>query len=164
MQEPAAAAATVVVGAVGKHVDKILFTHNGFNNKPKVLCDRITKAFAYELAGVLNRKLDFQVLVPVGIDLQFSFPYPLGIALNNTFNFKIMRNVEFFQSGPDCKEFMSSLGIEPDLALQIIHGLGLDFDNMFPPVVFSQKQTIVFCGPSLGTISPVSPYQMQYFP
>lgn len=164
LQEPTTATAAVIVGAVGEHVNKILFTHNGFDNKPQILSHRITKTFANQLAGVLNCKLDFQVLVPVGIDFQFSFPYPLGIALNNASDFKIVRNIEFFQSGPDCKEFMPSLGIEPDLALQIIHGLGLDFDDMFPPVVFSQKQTIVFSGPSLGTVSPVRPCQMQDFP
>jgi len=164
LQETAAAPTAIVVGPVGKHVDEILFSHNGFDNKPQVLRHRITKAFSNQLAGVLNCELDFQVLVPVGIDLQFSFPYPLGITLNNAFDFKIMRNIEFFQSRPDCKEFVPSLGIEPDLALQIIHGLGLDLDNMFPAIVFSQEQAIVFGSPSLGTISPVSPCQMQNFP
>ncbi len=164
MQETAAAAAAVVVGAVGKHVDEIFLAHDGFYNKPQILCHRIAKTFSYELARVLNRKLDFQVLVPVGIDLQFSFPYPLGITLNNAFDLKIVRNIEFFQSSPDCKEFVPSFGIEPDLALQIIHCLGLDFDNMFPPLVFSQKHAVIFSGPSLGAVSPVSPCQMQNFP
>ncbi len=164
LQKAAAAAAAVIVGAVGKHVDEIFFTHNGFNNKPQILRHRISKAFSNQLAGVLNRKLDFQVLVPVGIDFQFSFPYPLGIILNNAFDLKIVRNVEFFQSDPDCKEFVPSLGIEPDLALQIIHGLGLDLDNLFPPVVFSQEHAVIFSSPSLGAVSPVSPCQMQDFP
>jgi hypothetical protein len=58
-----------------------------------------------------------KILVPVGIDFEFSLPDPLGIILNDAFDFKLMLDVEFFQSGPDCKKFVPSLGIEPDLAL-----------------------------------------------
>ena len=164
LQETTAPTATVIVGAIGKHIHKIFLPHNGFYYKPQIFRHRITKTFSNELAGILNRKLDFQVLVPVGIDLQFSFPYPLGVILNNAFDLKIVRNVKFFQSSPDCKELVPSLGIEPDLALQIIHGLGFDFDNMFPPVVFSQEHAVIFRSPSLGTVSPVRPCQMQDFP
>jgi hypothetical protein len=67
------------------------------------------------LAGVLYREFDFQVLVPVGIDFQLSFPDPLGIKLDDTLYFKVVLNLEFFQSGPDCEKFVPSLGIEPDL-------------------------------------------------
>jgi hypothetical protein len=69
------------------------------------------------LAGVLNRKFNFKILVPVGTDLEFSLSDPLGIILNDASDFKLVLNVEFFQSGPDCKKFVPSLGIEPDLAL-----------------------------------------------
>jgi hypothetical protein len=103
LQEPAAPTATVVVGAVRKHIHKIFLAYDGFNNKPKILSHRITKTFPDQLARVLNRKLDFQVLVPIGVDLEFSFPYPLGIILDDAFYLKIVRNVEFFQSSPDCK-------------------------------------------------------------
>jgi hypothetical protein len=88
---------------VGKHINKIFLTHDGFYNKPQILCHGITKAFSNQLARVLNCKLDFQVLVPVGIYLQFSFAYPLSVILNNALDFKIVRNAEFFQSRPDCK-------------------------------------------------------------
>jgi hypothetical protein len=56
----------------------------------------------------------------------------LGIILNDAFDFEVVRNVEFFQSGPDCKEFVPSLGVEPDFAPQVLHRFGLDAHNMFP--------------------------------
>ena len=164
LQEAAAPAAAIIVGAVGKHVDKIFFTHNGFHDKPQIFRHWITKAFSDQLAGVLNRKLDFQVFVPIGIDLEFAFPDPLGIILDDALDFEMIRNIEFFQSSPDCKQFVPSLGVEPDFALQIIHGLGLDLDDVFPAVVFGQKQAIIFSRPPLGAICPVRTHQMQNFP
>jgi hypothetical protein len=101
LQESAAAAAAVVVGAVGLHVDEIFFTHHGFDHKPQVFGNGIAVAFAYDLAGVLNREFDFQVLVPVGVDLELAFADPLGIVFINIFDFKVVFQVEFFQSGPD---------------------------------------------------------------
>ena len=103
LEKTAAAAAAVIVGFVGRHVDKILFAHNGFNHESQIIGNRIAKCFTHELAGILNREFHLQVLVPVGIDLQLSFPDPLGIILNDAFDFKIVGNVEFFQSGPDCE-------------------------------------------------------------
>jgi hypothetical protein len=101
LQESAAAAAAVVVGAVGLHVDKVLFAHHGFDDEPQVFGNGVSKAFANDLAGILNRELDFQILVPVGIDLEFAFADPLGIILIDIFYFKFVFQVEFFQSGPD---------------------------------------------------------------
>jgi len=49
----------------------------------------------------LYGKLDFKILVPVGIDFESSFPDPFGIIFVNIFYFKIVLKVEFFQSGPD---------------------------------------------------------------
>ncbi len=34
LKEPAAAAAAIIVGAVGLHVDEVFFAHNGFHHKP----------------------------------------------------------------------------------------------------------------------------------
>jgi hypothetical protein len=99
------------------HLNKIFFTHHRFHRVPQIFGHRISKGLAYQLAGVLNRKLDFQVLVPIGIDLQLSFPDPLGIILNDTLYFKVVLNFEFFQSEPDCEKLVPSLGIEPDLGL-----------------------------------------------
>ena len=83
------------------HVDEILFTHNGFDHKAKVLGNGVAVAFADDLAGILNRKLDLQVLVPVCVDLQFALTNPAGVILIDVFDFKIVFEVEFFQSGPD---------------------------------------------------------------
>jgi hypothetical protein len=85
------------------HIDKILFTHHRFHRVPQVFGHRIPKTLADKLAGILNCEFDFQILVPVGIDLQLSFPDPLGIILDDTLYFKVVLNLEFFQSDPDCK-------------------------------------------------------------
>ena len=99
------------------HFYKILFTHHRFHGISQVFGHRISEGFADKLTGILHRKFDFQIFVPVGIDLQLSFFDPLGIILNNASDLKFVINIEFFQSGPDCKKFVPSLGIEPDLAL-----------------------------------------------
>jgi len=69
LEKAAAAAAAVIVGLVGIHLDEIFFSHHRFHRVPQIFGHRIPKGFAYQLAGVLNRKFDFQILVPVGIDL-----------------------------------------------------------------------------------------------
>jgi hypothetical protein len=83
------------------HVDKVFFTHHGFDYITQIVGNRVAEALAYDLAGVLNREFDLQVFVPVGIDLQFAFADPTGIIFINAFDFKIVFEVEFFQSGPD---------------------------------------------------------------
>lgn len=69
LQETAAAAATIIVGAVGLHVYEIFFPDNGFHDKSQIFGNGITIAFSDDLAGVLDREFDFKVFVPVGIDL-----------------------------------------------------------------------------------------------
>jgi hypothetical protein len=87
------------------------------------------------LTGILNRELDLAFLVPVRGGFQFALFDPLGIKLNNTFNFKVVRDVEFFQSCQDCKEFVPSLGVEPDLTAQVLHRLYLGSNNFFPAFI-----------------------------
>jgi len=101
LEKTAAAAATVVVGLVGIHLNKIFLTYNRFDDKPQIFRDGISITFAHDLARVLNRKLDPQIFVPIGIYFQFSFPDPFGIIFIYVLNLKVMLNVEFFQSGPD---------------------------------------------------------------
>ncbi len=103
LEKPAAAAAAIVVRPVGMHVDEIFFAHNRLHRIPQIFGHRIPKGLAYQLAGILHRECNFKILVPVGIDLQLSFPNPLGIILNDALDFKIVLDFEFFQSGPDCK-------------------------------------------------------------
>ena len=160
LKESAAAATAVVVRLVGRHLYKIFLAHNCFNNIPKVLCHRIAQTLSNQLAWVLYRKFYFKIFVPVGINFQFSFPDPLGIILDNAFALEIVLNVEFIQSDPDCKKFVRSFRVEPDLALEIIHGFGLDLYNMLPTLVICQKHTVVFRCPSFGAVSPVGAHQM----
>jgi len=101
LEESAAAAAAKVVGFVGLHVDEIFFSDNGFHHKSQVIGNGITIAFSYNLTGILNREFDFQVFVPVGVDLEFAFTDPFGIIFVDIFYFKVVFYVEFFQSGPD---------------------------------------------------------------
>ena len=132
LQEAATAAAAEIIGAVGGHVDEVLFTHNGFYHKPQVFRHRVAEALPDQLAGILDGEFDLAVFVPVGIDLEFALSDPLGIILNDAFDFEFVVDFEFVQSGPDCEKFVPSLGIEPDLGLQIIHRLCLDLDDVFP--------------------------------
>ena len=164
LEETAAAAAAEIVGAVGCHVDEIFFSDNRFHHIPEIFGNRVTEALADQLAGVLNREFDFQILVPIGTDLQFSFPDPLCIILDDALDFKVIGNSEFFQSGPDCKEFVPSLGVEPDLAFQIINSLGFDLHNVFPAFVFRHEQAVIFSGPSGAAVCPVGAHRMQNLP
>ena len=101
MQEPAAAAATVVVRPVGMHLDEVFFAHERSDHETQVFGDGVAITLANDLAWILNRKLDFQIFVPIGIDLQLAFTDPPGVVLIDVFDFKVMFEVELFQSGPD---------------------------------------------------------------
>ncbi len=65
LEKTSSASAAVIVRTVGSHVNKILFPDHRFYNKPQILGNRIAKTLSYKLAGVLNRKLYLQVLIPV---------------------------------------------------------------------------------------------------
>ena len=43
----------------GGHIHKVLFTDHRFHDEPEVFGNGITQRFPYDLAGILNRKLDF---------------------------------------------------------------------------------------------------------
>ena len=101
LQESAPAAAAEIVGAVGNHIDEIFFSNHRPDHIAKIFGHGIAKALSNDLAGILYGKLDFQVLVPVGIHLELAFADPLGIVFIDAFDFKIVFDVEFFQSGPD---------------------------------------------------------------
>jgi hypothetical protein len=101
LQEAAAAAATVIIGTVGRHIDKILFAHHTPDHITQILGNGITITLANNLAGVLDGELYFQILVPVRVDLQFALSNPFGVVLVDVLDLKIVFQVEFFQSGPD---------------------------------------------------------------
>ena len=101
LQKSTAAATAVVVGSVGLHVDEVFLADNRLDNKTEIFRYGVAVAFAHDLAGVLNGELNAEVLVPVGVDLEFAFADPFGIVLIDIFYFKIVLEVEFVQSGPD---------------------------------------------------------------
>ena len=101
LQETAAAAAAIIVGAVGLHIDKIFFSHDGLDHKPKIFGNRVAITFAYDLARILNRKFDFQIFVPIRVDLELTLADPFGIVFIDVFDDKVMLDVEFFQSCQD---------------------------------------------------------------
>jgi hypothetical protein len=101
LEESAPAAAAVIVRAIGNHVDEVLFTHHGFDNKPEILGNRVAVGFTDNLAGVLYGELDPQVLVPVGIDLQLALTDPFGVVFINVLDDEVVLDVEFFQSCQD---------------------------------------------------------------
>ena len=101
LEEPATATAAVVVGTVGLHVDEVFFADDGFDYVAQILGNGVAETLANDLAGVLYGKLDLQILVPVGIDFESSFPDPFGVVFVDIFYFKIVLEVEFVQSGPD---------------------------------------------------------------
>jgi len=101
LQEAAAVAAAVVVGAVGGHVDEVFFSDDALDDKAQVFRNRIAVALADDLTGILYRELDFQVFVPVGIDLELALPDPFGVILVDVFDDNVVLDVEFFQSCQD---------------------------------------------------------------
>ncbi len=101
LQKTATPAAAEIIRAVGMHIDEVFFADHGLDDETQVLGNRISVALTNDLARVLYGELDLEVLVPVGIDLQASFPNPFGIILVNALYFKVVSDFEFFQSGPD---------------------------------------------------------------
>ena len=65
LEKATAAAAAIIVGTVGLHVDKILFTNNRLNHETEVFRNGIAIAFANDLAGILNCKFDFKIFIPI---------------------------------------------------------------------------------------------------
>jgi hypothetical protein len=164
LEKTASASAAVIVGFVGCHVDEIFFTHNGLDHVPQVFSHRVAEGFSYKLAGVLDREFNLQVFIPVGIDLELSFPDPLGVILNDAFDFEIEGDFELLRSEPDREEFVPSLRIEPDLAFKVLHGLHLNLYDMLPCWVVSHEHAVVFSRPSFGAICPVRAHRMKDFP
>ncbi len=120
LEKAASPSAAEVVGTVWGHVNEVFFTHAGLYNVAQVFCNGISVAFSYNLAGILNGEFDFQVFVPVRIYLELAFPDPFGVIFIDIFYFKVVFDVEFWQSGPDCESDVPSFGIEKRLAPQFM--------------------------------------------
>jgi hypothetical protein len=101
LEETAAAAAAIIVGPVGGHIYKVFFSDDRFDHVSQIFGNGFPKTFAHDLTGILYGKFNFQVLVSVGINLEFSFPDPFGIIFIDVLDDKVMLDVEFFQSCQD---------------------------------------------------------------
>jgi len=101
LEEAAATAATIIVGPVGDHINKVFFADDRFDHVSQIFGNGIAKGLAHDLTGVLDGKFNLEVLVPVGIDLEPSFPDPLGIVFINVLDDKVVFDVELFQSCQD---------------------------------------------------------------
>jgi hypothetical protein len=101
LQKTAAAAAAIIVGPVGDHIDKIFFSDDRFDHESQIIGNGFAKSLAHDLTGVLDGKFNLEVLVPIGVDLELSFPDPLGIVFIDVLDDKVMLDVEFFQSCQD---------------------------------------------------------------
>jgi hypothetical protein len=101
LEKTTPAAAAIIVGPVGGHVDEVLLAHHGFHHIPQVFGIRVAITFPDDLAGILDRELDFPTLVPLAGRLEFALANPFGVIMINLYNLKGMGNVEFLQSGPD---------------------------------------------------------------
>ncbi len=148
LQKTTATAAAVIVRFVGRHVDEIFLAYNLFHHVAQIIGHGVTEGLPDKLTGILDGEGYFQIFVPVGAHGESAFPDPFGVILNDAGYLEFVRNVEFFQSGPDCEKFVSSLRVEPYLAAQVVDSLGLDPDNMFPALIIGQKKAVVFRCPS----------------
>jgi hypothetical protein len=119
LEESTAAAATEIIRPIGCHVDEVFLSHDRFNHKAKIFRDGISVAFTHDLARVLDCKLYFQFLVPIGIDRKLALPDPFCIIFIYVFNLEIMFNIEFFQSCQDREGNVPSFRIEKNFASQI---------------------------------------------
>ena len=164
LERPAPAAAAVVVGAVGRHVDEVLLADHGFGHEPQILGIGIAEGLAHLIAGVLDGELDLEVLVPVRIELEFALADPLRVKLNDGGDLELMGDFVLFQSGPDCEEFVPSLRVDPVFTAQVVHGLGLHLHNVLPALVIRQKHTVVFGRPAFRAVGPVGADRVQDLP
>ena len=101
LQESAAAAAAIVIGPVGLHVDEVFFADHGLDNEAQIFGNGVAETLAHDLARVLHGKLDFEILVPVGIDLELALADPFGIVFIDVLDDKVVLDIEFFQSCQD---------------------------------------------------------------
>ncbi len=122
LEKTAAAATAVVIRLIRRHLHQVFFSDCLLNGVSEIVGNGIAEAFSNNLARILNGKLDFQILIPVGIRLQFPFSDPFSVIFVNILCFKVVSYIEFFQSGPDCEGNVASLRVEVGFHPQ---GIGL---------------------------------------
>jgi hypothetical protein len=101
LQKTAAAATTIIVGPVGRHIHKVFFPDDRFDHIAQIFGNRVAKGLTNNLAGILHGKFDFQILVPIGIYLELTLPDPFSVVFVDVLDDKVMLDVEFFQSCQD---------------------------------------------------------------
>lgn len=101
LQKAAASPAAEIVGAVGGHVDKIFFADDGSNDETQILGNGVAQGLSDQLAGILYREFDLQILVPVRADLELALTDPLGVVFDNAFDLEVVFDVELVQPDPD---------------------------------------------------------------
>jgi hypothetical protein len=101
LEETAAAAAAIIIRPVGLHINKVFFPNHRFDDISQIFGNRIPIGLAHDLAGILDGKFNFQVLVPVGIDLEPPLTDPFGIIFIDVLDDKVVLDIEFFQSCQD---------------------------------------------------------------
>ena len=103
LEESATATAAEVIGFVGCHVNEVLFPNNGFDHVSKIISNGIPQRFSDQLTRILYSEFDLSFPVPLRTGFQLAFPDPLGVKLNDTHDFKVVLDIEFFQSCQDCE-------------------------------------------------------------
>ena len=101
LEETAAAPTAIVVGSVGSHIYKVFFPDDRFDHIAQIFGNGIPITLAHDLTGVLDRKFNFQILVPIGIYLELSLANPFCIVFIDVLDDKVVLDVEFFQSCQD---------------------------------------------------------------
>ena len=69
LQKSTAAAAAVVVGFVRDHIDKVIFTDDGFDYETQIIRRFVAIRLSNDLTWVLHCEFDLEISVPVGIHL-----------------------------------------------------------------------------------------------
>lgn len=64
LQETAAAAAAKIIGTIGMHLDKVLFSNHCLDDISEIFGHRIAKGFPHQLAGILNSEFNLTFGIP----------------------------------------------------------------------------------------------------
>ena len=165
LEGAASAAAAVVVDPAGDHVHEILLAHDRFDYETQLVGHLLAQGLADDVARILNRELDFQVPVPVGIDLEFALSDPLGVELDDAGEFEPVGDIEFSQSFQDCKVAVTSFRVDNQLAAQVVVDV-IDelLQDITPAFFIGQEEAVVLSGPHDRGVGPVGPHKVQDLP
>ena len=101
LEKTAAAAAAIIIRPVRLHINKVFFANHRLDHISQIFGNRVPKGLAHNLAGILDGKFNFEILIPVRIYLELSLTDPFGVVFIDVLDDKVMLNVEFFQSCQD---------------------------------------------------------------